>query len=295
MCTCAQGGRTVAQALAAGREDNEPHPEHHTNNPHQSGEPMALDPNRGRLSEQLADIADAFDEIGLRVSSATTASTFQTIVEATLERVPGAHAASITQLADGVFVTVASTSEFAVAADQIQYALGAGPCIDAILQETIYRPRDLSTDRRWPEFGRQVVGLGVGSMLSYRMAPDSATRASLNVYSGEIDAFDDEAVAIGLLLATHGGIAVSAVEHRTHAEQLGQALTANRHIGEAIGILMATHKVTEDQAFDLLQIASQNTNRTLREIAANVVLTGTLDVVSPPRHAANVEDEDAHN
>ena len=29
---------------------------------------MAHDPNRGRLSEQLADIADAFTEIGLRVS-----------------------------------------------------------------------------------------------------------------------------------------------------------------------------------------------------------------------------------
>ena len=206
----------------------------------------------------------------------------------TIERVPGAHAASITQLGNGAFVTVAATSEFAVSADKIQYALGAGPCIDAILEETTYRPRDIRTDRRWPEFGRQVAGLGVGSMLSYRMTADGGTFASLNVYSGEVDAFDDTAAAIGLLLATHGGIAASAVAHRTHAEQLNEALSTSRQIGLAMGILMATHKVTENQAFDLLRIASMNTNRKLREIAVDVVQTGTLDVVSPPRDARSV-------
>jgi len=252
---------------------------------------MAQDLNPARLSEQLADIADAFSEIGLRVFGATSAATFQAIVDVTLERVLGAHAASITQLTDGAFATVAATSEFAAAADRIQYELGSGPCIDAILEETIYRPRDVRTDRRWPEFGRQVAGLGVGSMLSYRMTADSDTLASLNVYSGDIDAFDDTAAAIGLLLATHGGVAASAVGHRTHAQQLEQALITNRQIGEAMGILMATHHVTDSQAFDLLRIASQNTNRKLRDIAADVVTTGTLNVVSPPRHARTVEED----
>jgi hypothetical protein len=252
---------------------------------------MVQDPHPGRFSEQLADIADAFTEIGLCLSGATSAATFQAIVDVTVERVLGAHAASITQLADGAFVTVAATSQFAVSADRIQYALGAGPCIDAILEETIYRPRDIRNDRRWPEFGRQVAGLGVGSMLSYRMTADGGTLASLNVYSGEVDAFDDTAAAVGLLLATHGGIAASAVGHRTHAEQLEQALITSRQIGEAIGILMATHNVSDNQAFDLLRIASQNTNRKLHEIAADVVLTGTLDVVSPPRQVTSVEDD----
>jgi hypothetical protein len=252
---------------------------------------MAQDPNRRWLSEELAGIAEAFAEIGLLVSEATSASTFQAIVDVTVQRVLGAHAASVTQLLNGGFVTVAATSEFAVSADKIQYALGAGPCIDAILEETVYRPRDIRTDRRWPEFGRQVAGLGVGSMLSYRMTAGGDAMASLNVYSGDVDAFDDAAAAIGLLLATHGAVAASAVAHRTHAEQLKKALSTSRQIGEAMGILMATHKVTEDQAFDLLRIASQNTNRKLREIAADVVHTGALDVVSPPRDAGCVNGE----
>ena len=235
-----------------------------------------------RLSQQLSDIADAFTEIGVRLSAATATSAFKAIVDVAVERVPGAHAASITTFGDGAFVTVAATSQFAVSADSIQYALGTGPCIDAILEETVYRPRDINTDGRWPEFGRRAADLGIGSMLSYRMTAGVETLSSLNVYSGDIDAFDDAAAAIGLLLATHGAVVASAVAHRTHAEQLHEALTSNRKIGQAIGILMATHRLTENQAFDLLRIASQNTNRKLREIAAEVVETGTLDVVSPP-------------
>jgi AmiR/NasT family two-component response regulator len=120
-------------------------------------------------------------------------------------------------------------------------------------------------------------------MLSYRMDIGPGLLGGLNVYSDRVDAFDDAAAAIGLLLATHGAIAASAVAHRTHAEQLEHALASNRKIGMAIGILMATHKVTDKQAFDLLRIASQNTNRKLRHVAADVIEVGTLDVVSPLR------------
>lgn len=65
-------------------------------------------------------------------------------------------------------------------------------------------------------------------------------------------------------------------EARATIENLHAALNSCRRIGIAIGILMATRKLTEDDAFDLLRAASQNQNRKLREIADDVVLTGTL-------------------
>jgi AmiR/NasT family two-component response regulator len=44
-----------------------------------------------------------------------------------------------------------------------------------------------------------------------------------------------------------------------------------------MGILMASMKLTEDAAFDLLRVTSQHTHRKLREIAESVVLTGTVE------------------
>ncbi len=65
-------------------------------------------------------------------------------------------------------------------------------------------------------------------------------------------------------------------EAESKAEHLERALVSNRTIGTAIGILMSERRVTPDQAFTLLRERSQNSNRRLREIAEDVVLTGTL-------------------
>jgi AmiR/NasT family two-component response regulator len=54
----------------------------------------------------------------------------------------------------------------------------------------------------------------------------------------------------------------------------------SRKIGTAIGILMSTHRVTEEAAFDMLRACSQRTHRKVRDIAADVVQTGWLDLVS---------------
>jgi signal transduction histidine kinase/DNA-binding response OmpR family regulator len=68
--------------------------------------------------------------------------------------------------------------------------------------------------------------------------------------------------------------AVDQAERRV--ANLRAALASNRQIGAAIGILMQQHKVTENDGFELLRRASQTTNRKLRDIADEVVLTGVL-------------------
>jgi PAS domain S-box-containing protein len=60
------------------------------------------------------------------------------------------------------------------------------------------------------------------------------------------------------------------------AANLERALSSNRHIGAAMGILMASLKLTDEQAFDLLRKTSQNRHRKLRDIAEEVILTGEI-------------------
>jgi AmiR/NasT family two-component response regulator len=44
-----------------------------------------------------------------------------------------------------------------------------------------------------------------------------------------------------------------------------------------MGVLMASRKITVDHAFAVLREASQRTHRRLRDIAEEVIETGTLD------------------
>ncbi len=72
------------------------------------------------------------------------------------------------------------------------------------------------------------------------------------------------------------GLARALHVQRVRTANLEEALATNREIGQAIGILMATDQITADQAFEQLRSASQHLHRKLREIAADVVQTGTL-------------------
>jgi signal transduction histidine kinase/DNA-binding response OmpR family regulator len=59
---------------------------------------------------------------------------------------------------------------------------------------------------------------------------------------------------------------------------LRAALATNRQIGAAVGVIMATEKLTDEQAFERLRAVSQRTHRKLRDLADDVVYTGRLDV-----------------
>jgi AmiR/NasT family two-component response regulator len=64
---------------------------------------------------------------------------------------------------------------------------------------------------------------------------------------------------------------------RAKIANLELALVSARRIGMALGILMTRHGLTDQQAFERLRAASQTRRVKLRELAEQVIFTGTLD------------------
>jgi AmiR/NasT family two-component response regulator len=79
-------------------------------------------------------------------------------------------------------------------------------------------------------------------------------------------------------LATHSAIALLKANAEEQNAHLRAALDSNRRIGIAIGIIMASYKTTDIQAFDLLRMASQHSHRKLRDVAEDVITTGALEL-----------------
>ena len=82
---------------------------------------------------------------------------------------------------------------------------------------------------------------------------------------------------IGHLLVERAVALVQREHLVAKAENLHRALDSNRDIGAAMGILMARHQLTSDQAFDLLRRTSQRAHRKIVSIAADVIETGELE------------------
>ncbi len=242
--------------------------------------------------DDLRVVAETFSRLGSELDSMRPGDTLAAVARAAVERVPGARWASVTSLDHDHFHTVAATDDIARRADAIQYAVGSGPCIDAIVEDTLYRPHDLRHDGRWPEFGERVsTELGMRSMLSYRLGHEVGDRVDgLNIYSDEVGAFDERSELIGLMLATHGALAVAVTANQERVENLQKALLSNREIGIAMGVLMARHHVSREQAFGLLRLSSQNSNRKLHEIAREVAETGALPPLGGERRRESAAD-----
>jgi hypothetical protein len=83
----------------------------------------------------------------------------------------------------------------------------------------------------------------------------------------------------------------SAASSAALAANLQVALASSREIGMAMGIVMERHKLSSDQAFDLLTRISQRSHRRVRELAREIAETGVIDLPAgltltpPPRPA----------
>ncbi|MEO6955467.1 MAG: GAF and ANTAR domain-containing protein [Antricoccus sp.] len=215
-----------------------------------------------------------------------TQETLQGIVDLGVSIIPGAEAGGITDLRGDRFRSLAIVGELPKLVDAIQYDLRSGPCVDAALEDTHFMSNDLAHDERWPRFGqRATTETAVRSMLSYRLYSEVADEHSsaLNFYSTKLSAFDEESRVLALVFATHAGLALTAARHKAKMLNLRQALASNRQIGAAIGVLMTRLLITEQEAFDLMRIVSQDRNLKLTAVAESVLQTGEISIPGSSR------------
>ena len=227
-----------------------------------------LDRSSAKDFSQLARALQAQD---------TVQHTLDAICELAVHLIDGADHAGITLLRSATFSTPAASGDIPRRVDQIQYATGQGPCLDAIREQEVVELPDLAAEARWPQFAQRTLAeTPVRSMMSFRLFLLEDTLGALNLYSEKAGGFPGSARAMGEVFAAHAAIAFGAARSHDETENLTMALRNSRHIGAAVGILMSRHKLTEDQAFDRLRVASQATHRKLRDLADDVLMIGDL-------------------
>jgi GAF domain-containing protein len=149
---------------------------------------------------------------------------------------------------------------------------------ECLRSHTTIRVADIRTDHRWPVYREMVLGQdepflsGVGFCLDI----EERSMGALVLSSRTANFFTDDVIDVAAMFAEHAAIGIQAVTAVEKVENLELALASNRRIGIAVGILMAAYRLQEQGAFDLLRAASQNRHEKVRDVAEEVILTGTL-------------------
>ncbi len=185
--------------------------------------------------------------------------------------------------ARGTPETIAVDDELPGRIDALQFRLKQGPCLEAADGETVLG-HDLSHAPRWPEFAPRCTSVtSVRSIMSVPVPLPGHDRAALSFYSTSVAVFDELDLGVASVFPPFAAMALSTRLHEREVAQLGTALANSRQIGTAVGILMERYRVTSQQAFELLTRASQDANRKIRDLAAEIELTGELPAAPRPR------------
>jgi GAF domain-containing protein len=212
------------------------------------------------------------------------------VVRLAERRVHGTEDASITLIRGKKAGTVAASGPIAVALDELQYAEGVGPCLEAGRADEIRHITDAATESRWPRYIEKARPLGLRSSLSLPLPVEGNLVGALNLYATTADAFDQDAIALGVAFADHATIALSHAQttdsHRRRAGNLAHALESRAVIEQAKGMIMAQRKCDAETAFGMLRDLSMSQNVKLYELAAQLVSSASNhpvpDLAHPP-------------
>ncbi|GGM13738.1 transcriptional regulator [Nakamurella endophytica] len=229
----------------------------------------------------MADLTALHEELARVVVVGRDLSVVLTEITGIARRaMPGAEATSITLVRGDDAHTAAFDGQLAIDADELQYERGHGPCLDAGRAGQIFVVDDMRTEQRWPDYARHTAAIGVRSSLSVPLPFQDAVIGAVNNYATRPEAFGDTDVEFGQEVASWVALAVG---HARLGVQAGQDLAGMRAamasravIEQAKGILMERNGITADEAFTVLTRASQRANTKLRDVARQLVSTGTL-------------------
>lgn len=222
------------------------------------------------------DLARSLTELaGLLTGHGSLERTLVRVAQLAVRAIPGAQGAGLTLLERDRPQTVIATDPFVLEVDDVQYALGEGPCVSAVGEGRTFLSGNLGGEPQWPRFGPRVGRLGVHSALSLPLLVDVRIVGALNVYARGRGAFDARAVELGEAFAGPAAVSVSNAQMLAEAErrvsQLSDALTSRTQIDQAIGILMSRAGGSADEAFTRLRTQSQSRQVKLVEVAREVV------------------------
>jgi GAF domain-containing protein len=237
--------------------------------------PVSGHPGLPEPDNSLAYVSTLEQLTGLLLDDGPLELLLTQLLELTSRAISSSTAVSVTVVGDdGGYVTAASTSVDALAADEAQYELGLGPCVDSLRSGEVNHVR-LAEVEGWATFRERALELGFGSVLSVPLLSGDVAIGALNIFAADTDLLPEDDVLLARRIAAPAAATLANARAYRQATRLAGQLEvalANRSVIErAKGVLMVTQRCTEDEAFGLLRAASQQRNIKVVDIAAQVV------------------------
>jgi hypothetical protein len=167
-------------------------------------------------------------------------------------------------------VVLAATDDRARELEELQFALGEGPCVEASASGRPVLQPDLEATgpARWPRFGSAVLAAGVRAIFAFPLRVGAVRIGVLDCYRDEPGRLEAADLAEALAYAE----AVTAtVLHLQRSDGLSAAIDSRAEVHQATGMIAVQLDIGVDDALLSLRAHAYATGRTVSAIAADVV------------------------
>jgi GAF domain-containing protein len=199
----------------------------------------------------------------------------QIVAVSAAEAIPASAGAGVSLLQGRRRTTAAASDEVVREADDLQYALGEGPCLSACADRAVRRTDDVRTDPRWPQWGPLAAEMGMRAALSAPLLVHETCVGAVKVYAREPGAFSGRDERLLTLFADQAAILLAHVRseaeaHRT-SERFKDVLRSRDVLNMAKGALMEREDITEEAAFAMLLSLAEARRQDAAEVAAAMI------------------------
>jgi signal transduction protein with GAF and PtsI domain len=130
-------------------------------------------------------------------------------------------------------------------------------------------------DYLFPEIAKKE---GLCSLLSVPMMIRDKAVGVINSYTSVPHTFTAEEVKVLQAIANQAAIAIEHATLQEKSYEMQEALTVRKLVERAKGYLMKSKKLSEEEAFRLMQRQSMDLRKSLREIAEAILLAGEIEM-----------------
>jgi GAF domain-containing protein len=175
---------------------------------------------------------------------------------------------------------VAASDQHGRHLEKLQSSAGRGPCVDALMLDTVIKTSDVTTDGRWRVLHDDLADTPVRAVVGIPVHLAGAAVGSLDAYRDAVHDWSDDEIrgmtAYAGLVESLLVTALRAERHERLATQLQHALEHRVAIERAVGMVMARRNLEAVDAFNLIRSAARSSRRRVAEVADELLAGGEL-------------------
>jgi hypothetical protein len=174
---------------------------------------------------------------------------------------------------------VCATDDISAEVEDLQLTLGEGPCIDAVQRGApvviadLSEPEGLTVDR-WPAFMEGAAAAGVKAVFAFPLRVGAINVGVMDLYRDRAGDLSSSEMRGALLAADAAALAVLHLDldgDQAFADAPDSRSTYQLQVHQATGMVMGQLDVTIEQAFLLLRARAFSEDRSLADLATDVV------------------------